>query len=75
MENVFIKTGEFDILNKLFKNKDLISIDELVGCLEEQYFLIEKLEEDIEDLNRDIEENYKPIDKYDELGISESDFY
>lgn len=75
MENVFIKTGEFEILNDLFPDKDLISVDELIGALEDQQFDIKNLEEQIEDLNRDIEENYKLIDKYDELGISENDFH
>lgn len=50
MENVYIKTEDLNYwIAKYFKNKDIISIDDLIGC-------IENLDEDNESLKIKIEE-------------------
>ena len=36
---------------------------------------INSLEEKIEDMEQDIRDNYKPISKYEEIGMSERDFF
>ena len=75
MEEIFVKVREYDILGVIFKDQDFVSLSDIISELEEQKYKIKLLEEQIEDLNKSIEEDYKPIDKYDELGISESDFH
>lgn len=53
-----------DSLNKWVAkhfNKDLISVDDLIGCIEDLDNEVENLKEKIEDMERDIEENYKRV--------------
>ena len=52
MNNVYINLKDINssILNDIFKNQDLVSIEELVDKLEDYYAEIEKQEEEIEDL-------------------------
>jgi hypothetical protein len=60
MNNIYIKTDSHSIFEKVFTDKDLVSIEDLVDMLEEQYYEIESLREQIEDL----ESEHKP-DEYD----------
>ena len=75
MNEVYIKATD---LNKWvaqnFPNKDLISIDELIGCIEELTCDVEHLTEELEDLKQNIEDNYRPIPDSEKYGISDSDF-
>jgi hypothetical protein len=52
MNNIYIKTDYHNIFERVFTNKDLISIKDLVDMLEEQYYEIKYLEEKIEDLEQ-----------------------
>ena len=63
MEQVFIR-----------KN-DLISIDDLIGVIEELDEEVEQLKEKIEDMEQDLEQNYRPIPLSEQYGIRNSDFY
>jgi hypothetical protein len=60
MNNIYIKTDSHSIFEKVFTDKDLVSIKDLLEMLEEQYYEIESLREQIEDL----ESEHKP-DEYD----------
>ena len=60
MNEIYIKTDSHSIFEKVFTDKDLVSFDDLVDMLEEQYYEIESLREQIEDL----ESEHKP-DEYD----------
>lgn len=51
------------MLDRLGITQDIISIDDLLGILEDLYFEKEHLEEEIEDIKQDIEDNYKPYTK------------
>ena len=63
MNNVYIKTTELNSwITKYFPNKDLISIDDLIGCIEDLDSEITKLLEQIEDMEQDIQDNYKRIE-------------
>lgn len=52
MNNIYIKTDSYSIFERIFTNKDLISIKDLVDMLEEQYYEIQRLMEQIEDLEQ-----------------------
>lgn len=56
---------------------DLIELEELVDKFSNALDTIEELKTEIEDLQRDIEQNYThiPFDPYDEYGISEDMFH
>lgn len=62
-------------LEKIGINKDIISVEELLGVIEDLYFEKEHLEEELEDFKRQAEDNYKPISPYEMYGISERDFH
>lgn len=48
-------------IKRIFKNKDLISINDLLSKIEELDDDKEYLEDKIKDMEQDIEDNYKPI--------------
>lgn len=77
MNEVYIKTADFKLLEKHFKNYDFVSIDELCGLVEELDYEIDVLEEKLKDMEHDIDEFYVPrkFDPYAEYGISERDFH
>lgn len=52
MNNIYIKTNSHRIFKRVFTNKDLVSIKDLVDMLEEQYYEIQRLMEQIEDLEQ-----------------------
>lgn len=60
MNNIYIKTNSHRIFERVFTNKDLVSIKDLVDMLEEQYYEIKYLEEKIEDF-----ESKEEPDNYD----------
>lgn len=65
MNEVYIDMRkENEWIRKYFK-KDLVSIEELIGCIEDLDSEVERLNEKNEDLIRDMEDNYRPI-PYDE---------
>lgn len=73
--DIYLKKEDLpDILQKRFDNY-LISFQELVSSFEEAVYYINILKEKIENLEQDIQDNYKPINIYDELGINENDFH
>lgn len=52
MNNIYIKTDSHSIFEKVFTDKDLVSVKDLVDMLEEQYYEIQRLMEQIEDLEQ-----------------------
>lgn len=69
--NIYIKKediADFDcitykMLDNIFKNEDIISLEEILGALEDLYFEKEHLEEELRDTIQDREDNYKPYTK------------
>ena len=73
MEDVLIKINGYE---KYFtENKDIYSIQEILSRLEDLYFDVERLEEELKGLEQDIEDNYRPIPISEQVGISDRDFY
>ena len=63
MNNVFIKTDEMPswLADKLFKNKDLVSLDEIICALEDTLDDLDHLQEEFDDYKEYIESNYKEM--------------
>lgn len=76
IDDILIKINDYDdTINKIFFDKDVITLPEVINRLEDYYCEIESLKEQIEFMEQDIRNNYKPINKYEELGMNERDFY
>ena len=62
MENVYIKTDEIYELvkDKYCQSKDIISLDELLGIVEEMYDEIVRLDEENEHLENQLTNDYDP---------------
>ena len=79
MNEVYINIKEFNedwigkYLAKKF-NKDLISVDNLLGLIEELADDVEYLEDKIRDMEKDIEENYRAIPVHEQYEVYDSDF-
>lgn len=54
-------------IKRIFENKDLISIKDLLSKIEELDDDKEYLEDKIKDMEQDIEDNYKPISKSEQF--------
>ena len=82
-ENIYIKRKDleqFDCLNDKRLNsigikKDLISLEELLGIMEDLYYEKERLQEELDHEIQDKQDNYKPLRPYELYGVSERDFY
>lgn len=82
MDNVYIKKedlyqykGTYEVFNRLFKNKDLISIDDLISCIEDLDSEVEDWKIKYEELQNDLEDNYRPISQAEQYEVSDRDFY
>ena len=66
MNNVYINLKDINsgVLNDIFKNQDLVSIEELVDKLEEYVDVIEEQKEEIEDLKYYKNQYCELYDKY-----------
>lgn len=66
MDNVYINLKDINsgILNDIFKNQDLVSVEELIDKLEDYYVEIEKQQEEIEDLKEYKNQYCELYDKY-----------
>jgi hypothetical protein len=51
-----------------------LTLNELLELTEDLFIENGRLNEEIEDLNKQIEENYRPIPVAEQVGISDSDF-
>ena len=75
MDNILIDIRtEASQIKRIFFNKDLVSINDLLDKLCELDDEIEHLEEKIKDIEQDIEDNYRPIPYAEQVGISDKDF-
>ena len=58
---------ENEIIRDYFKNKDLVSVDDLLNAIDDLICERDNLEEKVEDMEKDIEDNYKPISKSEQF--------
>jgi hypothetical protein len=73
MDSVYIKVSDLNKwTGKYFDGKDIVSVEDILGVLEDVADECEHWKEKFEDLEEDLRENYKaiPID----YGMSDRDF-
>lgn len=76
MNEVFIDIRkENEWIRKYFENKDFVSIDDLLTCIENLDSDVEHWKEKYQDLEQDLQENYRPIPYSEQVGVSDKDFY
>ena len=68
MNEIYIKVKGDAYLEQVFKDKDLISIDELITKFQSLINDVEYLEDKVNDLENDIRDNYRPISKEEMYG-------
>jgi len=59
---------ENEMIREVFKNKDLVSIDEMLNAIDDLKYQIENLEEKVEDLERPHEDDFS--DEYHDLYMA-----
>ena len=75
MEEIYIDIRNWNRwLKDRFPKKDFISLEEFISDYEDLIDDKEHLEEELNELKQDIEDNYKPISKAEQYGISDRDF-
>ena len=77
MDKVYIKAEDLSkwCLRHFKIKKDLYSIDEILGAMEDMDDEIENLKDKLRDIERDIEDNYKPISKAEQSNVREGWFH
>lgn len=74
MNEVFVKVGNYEILSKIFDNKDFVSINEITSKLEEYYNTQDYFSNKIIELEEDVKENYKRIPVNEQYEVYDKDF-
>lgn len=54
---------------------NFVPVESLMAAIEDLLIELDKAEEKYKDLERDLEENYKPISYVEQIGYNERDFY
>lgn len=72
MKDIYVNIKGYSFKKKF--SKDLVSLDDILNVLEDLFFDCERLEEKIEDLETDIEDNYKRVSISSQVGIYDRDF-
>lgn len=74
-KNNLTNKATLEVFDKLFSNQDLISVEDIICALEDEYWHNEELQEELDNLQSDLENNYKYIGDYECYGVSEHDFH
>lgn len=67
-----------ELIQERFPNKDLVTLEELIGDYTETLWEMKNDKEHIRDIERELEDNYANMpdeDPYEVRGISPRDFY
>lgn len=76
MENIYVDMREQGYtLSRHFKNKDLVSVEDILTELEDVIDELENLQDEFEDYKRDVEDNFRPLTQAEQIGYNERDFY
>ena len=75
MKEVYILAKDVPTwINKYFNNQDLVSVDYLIGIIEELDEEVERLNEELENTKQYYQDNFKQISDYELYNVNESDF-
>lgn len=80
MENVYVKIDD-EIIRKVesitmtnYNTNDMVSLDKILDILNDMILEYNRLEEEKEDLENDLENNYQRIEQKDQYEIYNRDF-
>lgn len=73
MENIYININELSrwLAEKYFKDKDLISLEDLISEFENVSDELGCLQDDFENFKQEVKDNYKFIEQKDQIGYDE----
>ena len=75
MDSVYLRKDDLPTwITAYYENQELVSIDDLISCIEDLQSEADEWKYKYEELERDLEENYKPISKADQYDMNECDF-
>lgn len=74
MKEILIDIRDINGLKDIYKNKDFISLEEIICDYQEKLWEVQDLEEKIEKMEKNIQENYKRIPIAEQVEISDDDF-
>ena len=74
MDEVYIDMRKENEWIRKYFDRDFVSIDQLIGCIEDLDDEIENWKEKYEELENDIKDNYRPISYAEQVGVSDRDF-
>ena len=74
MNEVYIDMRKENEWIRKYFDKDLVSIDELLNCIEDLDGEVDHWKEKYEDLEEDLRDNYRPIPYSEQVGVSDRDF-
>lgn len=74
MNNILIKTINLPewLVEKHFKNEDLVSIEDLIAKIEDLDSDLERIQEEFQNFKKDVKDNYKYIDQREAIGYNEN---
>lgn len=77
MDKIYIKAEDLSkwCLRNFRVKKDLYSLDEILGLIDDMDDKISNLESKLGETEKDIEDNYKPVNPMHQCNVSESDFH
>ncbi len=75
MDNVYLRKEDLPHwVTDYFGKQELISIDDLICYIEDLQEEVDEWKTNYEELERDLEDNYKPISKAEQYDVNECDF-
>ena len=75
MDNIYVDLrNENRWIREAFRNKDLASVEDLLGKIEDLLDELDHTKEEFEDFKRDVEDNYRRLEVSEQLDISDRDF-
>ena len=74
MDEVYIDMRKENEWIRKYFTSDLVSIEDLLGCIEDLDGEIEHWKEKYEELEEDLRDNYRPIPYSQQVCVSDRDF-
>lgn len=73
MENIFIKADEIprNLVDEYFRDKDVVSIDDLIATLDDVDWKLKDLQDDFENFKEEVNDNYKFVGQAEQIGYDE----
>ena len=75
MKNVYVKVEDMNKwVAKYFPNKDIVTVEDLLAVIEDLDSELADAKMDLEELEENLHDNYKPINPNVMYGINDRDF-